>query len=314
MNVPKFIEVMEPISAQKVPADSQFIHSVKWDGVRQIVYCLDDGIRIHNRNHNDRTVTFPELHQVQACINKKNVVFDGEVVALHNGLPSFSKVMKRDFVRSWESAIKLKNRIPITYMVFDILYCDGVNVMGKGLKERLEILHELVIEQTEFFQIVGHIEDGQALLETTKQLGLEGIISKDRNSPYRPGIKNREWQKIKHFKDMNVAVGGYTVKNQLINSLSVGAYDKEGKHFYYLGNVATGLSFNEIRLLTEQLTQQTIQTSPFSNYTKAPRNQFWVMPRLTLKVSFLEFTDEYRLRHPTIEGFLMIPAIECIIE
>ncbi|OEH85804.1 hypothetical protein BHU72_03215 [Desulfuribacillus stibiiarsenatis] len=314
---PKIIYPMEPQSSEVVPTDANYLHSVKWDGVRQLVFVSQEGVRIQNRQTHDRTSTYPELHQLKQISNGKEMVFDGEVISLKDGKPNFSKVMKRDFVRSEAVAKKLNKTYPITYMIFDLLYIDGKNLMQRTLGERLELLQQVIQEQNENIQIVSHINNGEALYQTTQSIGLEGIVSKHKESFYHQGEKRKDWLKIKHIKDINVVIGGYTVKNELLNSLAVGVYHQvEGinhRKFIYIGNVSTGLNMQEIRLLNQELKKVHVLTSPFVNYKKDKLNQYWVEPMFTLKVNYLEFTDEGRLRHPTIQGFLTIPAQDCIL-
>jgi len=314
-----YIKPMEPLLVDNVPADSKYIHSVKWDGVRQLVFVTGEQVRIHNRKLNDRTDTYPEIWQISKILNKKfverQVVFDGEVVAIDKkGKPNFAQVMKRDFVRSQDTATKLMNVIQVTYFIFDILYINGENIMSHSIKERLSILHELInVNQTNhLFQIVDHIEDGNSLFNTTKELGLEGIVSKDINSIYHQGKKHHDWLKVKHIKDINVVIGGFTVKNQRVNALSLGVYT--GNELIYIGNVANGLSISDIQLLTSELKLLQINSSPFHNYNNKGKEQFWVHPKLTLKVNYLEFTDDGRLRHPSVQGFLTIAAMDCRLE
>ncbi|OEF98591.1 non-homologous end-joining DNA ligase [Desulfuribacillus alkaliarsenatis] len=311
MILPCSILPMEPLSAEKVPSGSDYIHSVKWDGVRQLVYLENKTVRIHNRKLNDRTQTYPELHRLNNFITGDGIVIDGEVVAIIDGRASFNRVMKRDFVRTLETANRLQKTIPITYMAFDLLYYNGESTMDMGLQERLELLTNIVVETNDFFQITNHIDTGHELFKVTKDLHLEGIVSKHKNSTYKAGKKHMDWFKVKHFRDLNVVVGGYTYKNNLVNSLSVGAYNDGG--LFYLGNAATGLNMDEIKMLTKELVKLQRDSSPFTNL-KAAKNQFWVEPKLTLKVSYLEITEEGRLRHPTIEGFLAISPEDCTLE
>jgi len=303
--LPEKIVPMEPVLEARPPEKDNYLHSVKWDGVRQLVYVTRQGIRVHNRKLRDRTYVYPELHLLKKLTRVNDVVLDGEVVALNEeGRPDFSLVMRRDNCGSPGAVEKGMERVPVFYMVFDLLYHKGENIMQLPLTSRLELLGKVLPEQTSGIQLVPHQEDGQILFQVTGELGMEGVVSKDKDSRYLPGAKSRLWIKAKHFKEMVVTVGGFTTKRGILNSLSVGAFGEDDQVFYYLGNVSSGLSEADISLLDRELRKSIQSDSPFGNYGKKKANQFWVIPRLNLKVRYLELTGDLRLRHPVIVGFI----------
>jgi len=311
--LPKYLKPMEPILVQEPPEGDTFLHSVKWDGVRQIVYVDGNGLRIHNRKLKDRTDVYPELKVLEEMVEVTGVVFDGEVIALgEDGRPDFQLVMRRDNCRTFEAVGRTKDAVPIFYMVFDLLYYEEQSIMDLPLTERLNLLEEVLPNPSPPIQLVEHAPHGKELFLRTGDLGLEGVVSKDKGSRYVQGAKSEVWKKAKHFRDMEVVVGGFTVKKGLLNSLSVGAYGKDGR-LYFLGNVSTGLSQHDIRVLDSHLRSCIQPNSPFADYQKKHPSQVWTMPLLTLKVKYLEITGDGRLRHPVVLGFVSVDPRECTL-
>ena len=309
--LPKAIKPMEPVLTNEPPEGDNFLHSVKWDGVRQIVYLGRDNFRIHNRKIRDRTEIYPELQSVREMTSGTGFVFDGEVIALdERGRPNFQRVMRRDNCKTAESVRRAQQEVSIFYMIFDLLYYKGENIMEFPLVERLALLEEVLPNPSPPIQVVQHLSTGRELYVRTGELELEGVVSKEASSHYLPGAKSKMWMKSKHFKDMEVVVGGFTVKNGFLNSLSVGAYGQDGR-LHYLGNVATGLSHSELKTLDSQLRTSIQSNSPFANYNQGKSAQYWTTPLLTLKVKYLEITQDGYLRHPVVLGFVSVDPLEC---
>lgn len=311
--LPAKIKPMEPVSENLPPGDQAFVHSVKWDGVRAVVFVSSQGVRIQNRNLNDRTAVYPEIHEISQLVTLKEMVFDGEIIVLNkDSRPSFHLVMKRDAVQGEWAAKRAMVSLPVHYMIFDLLYFNGKRVMDMPFLHRLELLNKAIPKVTGTIQVVENEEDGTSLFHRTRVLGLEGVVSKKRDSKYLPGVKSREWVKAKHFKDMDVVVGGFTTRNGRLNSLCVGAYS--GDNLLYLGNVSSGLSSLELENLDRELRHLQQPENPFANLPIKNAPWYWVVPALTLKVKYLELTGDGRLRNPVVEGFLTLPPGECRID
>jgi bifunctional non-homologous end joining protein LigD len=309
--LPDQIVPMEPVQRELVDSSGRYLYQVKWDGVRELCFVTGSEVHIQNRRMNARTTTYPELHQLNKLLTASGVVVDGEVIAFGNRhRPSFQKVMKRDFV-SKPSPLLLE-RIPIHYMIFDMLYCDGESWMHRPVEERLDKLKS-VLTETEQIRISEFYEEGESLWESTRNLGLEGIVGKLQGSEYRPGEKLDHWIKLKHYRDMNCVVGGYTTKQGILNSLMIGAYDEEND-LMFLGQIATGLSGQELSLLNHELPKMKVSQCPFVPPFRLPAQAAWVAPALTLKAKFIELTEEGQLRHPTVISFSNVKAKDCRME
>lgn len=309
--LPESIVPMEPVLVSRPPEEADYLHSVKWDGVRQLVFISSSGVRIQNRKLRDRTDVYPELHEIKKMVSSRGVVFDGEVIALNEyGKPDFAQVMRRDNCRSESAVARGRIEVPIFYMIFDLLFYRDESIMHLPLTNRLELLQEVLPSPRGIIQLVGHEKDGNSLFEKTRDLGLEGVVSKEAGSKYHPGAKNKAWVKAKHFKEMAVVVGGFTTRGGVLNSLSAGVYGPD-EELYYLGNVSTGLSNKDLIFLDTELRKHQLSSSPFANLQKKAPNQVWTDPRLTLRVKYLEITREFRLRHPVIISFISISPKSC---
>ncbi len=190
----------EPITADSIPVEGDWVFQVKWDGVRILVYKAGSETEVINRHLNNRTLQYPELMDTASYANADSFVLDGEVIALVDGKPSFHQVMKRDRLRGEAVIEHMKDEIPIIYMVFDCLYVNGESMMDKPLYKRQELLRT-IISETEHVRITENFAEGEGLFQAVKEQGLEGIICKDLEAGYLPGGKDDRWQKIKIYQD-----------------------------------------------------------------------------------------------------------------
>ena len=302
------IKPMEP-QLRSQPFDSQqHIFQVKWDGVRILAFVSKDRVRLQNRKLNDRTMQYPELSSLTGQINCREVILDGEMIALKEGIPSFSRILKRDLAAGSHTPSK---QVPVIYMVFDVLYYNGIDLTAFPWEERDRRLKEILIP-SENVQITDSVPDrGIDLYQAVLEQGLEGIVAKDRTSPYIIGGKTSYWQKIKPRKDMNCIVGGYILENNRLKSLLIGAYHKNKLRF--LGKTGSGLSQQTSEELMAAFPNLKINECPFAPEPKKQSNWHWVKPVLTIKVEYMEFTSQMQLRQPSIKGFTKIAPEECIM-
>src|SRR3954471_19710027 len=169
---------MRPMLATKatrVPTGPEWLHEVKWDGMRVLVEVRDGRLRLWSRNEKDVTVTFPELHGLADL--GRDVLLDGEVVAFLDGLPTFGALGERMHVGSPRRAAALAEVNPVTLLLFDVLRLDGQDVTGRRLQERRRTLEGLGLVDTHW-QVPAAYDDGEMLLEATQRQRLEGIVSK----------------------------------------------------------------------------------------------------------------------------------------
>jgi len=308
----KPIKPFEPILTEVIPKGDQWIAQVKWDGTRILTYYDGDRTQLFNRKKNEKTQQYPELLKPSSFIQAKNCIIDGEVIAFQDGKPSFYEVMRRDRVRNLDRLSELQEEVPITYMIFDILFLDGNWLVDKPLQERQQILSEK-ISGNEVVQLVESFSDTQGLFEVCQQHQLEGIVCKDLGSSYTIDGKDARWRKRKKEQDLIAIVGGVTMKNKIVHSLHLGLFDKAGKLFY-IGSVGSGkLTANDWVTITKAMEPIIIQDCLFFNQCDV-KEGIWLRPALTVKISFLEWTEGKTLRHPVIESFVTVPIEECKLE
>jgi bifunctional non-homologous end joining protein LigD len=305
---------MEPKLSTRIPFGEEWIGQVKWDGVRVLTYCDGTTVRLFNRRRHERTRQYPELTGIKSYCTATSVILDGEVIALgSDGKPSFHRVMKRDGISRLERVKQLQRTIPVIYMIFDVLYFNGDWIKERPLRDRMEILAQIIIPDGQRQTVTSH-SDGTALFTAVKQQNMEGIVMKRLDSPYVLGTKKDYWLKIKNYHDLVAVIGGFTMSGSRANSLLLGLYDDKGC-LHYVGRAGTGkLSQEDWLHLTERLRQLQIPAQPFIKGLKERPSVYWVKPWLTVKVQHLGWTEGYSLRQPSIQGVVDIPPQECRLE
>ena len=235
-----------------------WVFEVKWDGVRSILFFnkLKRTIELQSRNGKFITHRYPELvtalqitSSSQSDIKcEKSAILDGEIVVLDKktGIPSFQNHQRRMNIDSTRDIEIFSRQLPATYYLFDILYLDGRNLQALPFLERRKILSEVVRVNT-IFKISDFIEEmGKELFDTTKRMGLEGLIAKHKSGKYVQGIRSREWLKIKHIKTQDCVIIGYTRgegnRENYFGSLLLAVNDSGGK-LLFVGHTGSGFDF-----------------------------------------------------------------------
>jgi len=300
----------EPKSTNIIPKGDHWIAQVKWDGVRILTYFDGVTVKLFNRKLNERTLQFTELVDIHNYCTASSVILDGEVIALDQGIPSFHEVMKRDSVRTLGSINRAKESTPIVYMIFDILYFNGNWVTKQTLKERQNILNN-IIKPNESIQLVPNFANGESLFQVIKERGMEGVVMKDLTKSYILNGKDERWLKLKNFQDLHAVIGGVTFRAGVVNSLLLGLYDEHGK-LWYIGHAGTGkFTQSDWRNITEIVKSIQIQEKPFVNQPERAKEATWVEPKLVVKVNYMEWTRGQTLRQPSIQGFSTVPIHDC---
>lgn len=304
----------EPVRTEQFPIGDQWIAQVKWDGVRILTYYDGHEVKLMNRKQNVRTLHYPELTDTSTYCKANSFIIDGEVIAISpDGKPSFHEVMRRDAIRRMERVKDAQKLIPITYMVFDIVYCNGQWIHDRPLRERMELLSDVIIPNKHVQLVTSH-PDSQALYKVIKDQAMEGIVVKDLESKYYIDGKNDRWQKVKYYRDLIAVVGGVTMRDGVVNAVLLGLYDKKGG-FWYIGHAGTGkLTQGDWMRLTERIKPLHTKERPFANKPERIKEAIWVKPMITAKIQFAEWTPGHTLRQPSIQAFVDTPAEECRLE
>lgn len=263
---------------------------VKWDGIRAILH-LDRELRVTGRHGVEYTRRYPEI----SGFGVKDAVIDGEVVALDpRGRPSFVRLQHRMHLTDPEEV--MLELYPVTYLPFDLLYLDGTALLDLPYRDRRSLLDELDIGAPPYFP------GDSDLLAATQEQGLEGVVAKRLDSPYRPGTRSPSWIKVKHLSTRDVVIGGWKPgkgrRSGGIGSLIMGVFTEHG--LTYVGHVGTGFTEAVLDQLHAFLSPLEIPRSPFQNVV--PWRNRWVRPELVGEVAYTMWTDDLRLRHPVWRG------------
>jgi bifunctional non-homologous end joining protein LigD len=296
---------MRPMLATKgsqVPGGGEWLHEVKWDGIRVLVRVAGGDVRLWSRNENDVTVAYPELQGLAA--QGRDVLLDGEVVALENGVPRFSAIADRMHVRDVRRAEQLSTVNPVTLIVFDLLEVDGRDVMGRPLTERRSRLEVLEV-QGPSWQVPTTYDDGGMLFEATRAQGLEGVVSKKRGSLYVPGRRSADWVKLPHRPTRSYVVGGWRLETDSESRLgAVLVGQPTGTGLSYRGRVGSGIAGRVGQRLLDLLAPLSTPASPFCD--EVPRvdakGTTWVRPEVVVEIASLGMTPGLRLRQPAYLG------------
>jgi bifunctional non-homologous end joining protein LigD len=293
--------------AGQLPVDDpSWAYEIKWDGIRAIAYSQPGELRLHSRNLNDITDSYPELARLGRALGSHSAVLDGEIVAFDsNARPSFSALAQRMHVASRAQAKRLATATPVTYVIFDLLWLDGHSVMGLRYEQRHELLAALDLNG-ERWQAPEHVVgEGAALLEASAEQGLEGIVAKRLGSTYEPGTRSGAWVKVKRVGRQELVVGGWMPgkgkRQDTIGALLLGVYEPDGV-LRYVGRVGSGFSERELARLKPLLAPLARDSSPFSAGERPPREARFCEPQLVAEVEFASWTDAGSLRAPVYKG------------
>lgn len=271
-----------------------YIYEPKLDGVRAICDCTKNAVTLISRNDIDITARYPEL-DIRKYINASSAVLDGEIVVFDkNGRPSFQLLQGRDLLENTEKIEGMNNKLPVTYIVFDILMKDGKSLIHLPLLERKKILAATVKDVPDLFEVIPYTHDGPRLWRIMMHHKYEGVMAKIENGLYYPGQRQRVWLKIKPVQTIEAIIIGYTAERRAISALALGIYEKGVLR--YLGKVGTGFNEESIAKLHTILSKIKRVSPP----CPAPdlKDITWVSPRYVGEFKYLEITREKRLRVP----------------
>jgi bifunctional non-homologous end joining protein LigD len=312
---------LSPMLAKMAPLprdEDEWAFEIKWDGVRVLGYADHGDWCMQSRRMEDVTARYPELAPIAEQISDRAAVLDGEVVALDpKGRPSFQLIQRRMGLTS-AAAIKTRRKdTPVDYMIFDLLHLDGRCVRDLPYTERRGLLESLGLEGPRWHVPRHHVGGGKHLFEAARRQGLEGVVAKRLDSPYRPGKRTGEWLKARIWRRQEFVIGGHIPgegkRADRVGSLLLGYYDKraseskrgEEQQLILAGGVGSGLKEDDLDFLTRELRRRRRKTSPFDvGVPRGPKAKLAVFcePELVCEVSWTEWTNEGTLRQPAFKG------------
>ena len=293
---PDFLPPQLALEATEPPATTGWLHELKLDGYRIQARKSDNKVQLLTRKGLDWTHRMPAIAEAVMQLPAKNATLDGEVVVLDsNGTTSFA-----DLQASFQDGANH----PLTYFVFDLLHLDGRNTRNLPLRERKQLLANILAKAPDTIRLSEHLEtDGETMFHKACELHAEGIVSKRADAAYSGG-RSSNWLKSKCLREQEFVIGGYTLSsegNDRIGSLLLGYYRNE--KLIYAGRTGTGFTQKTKRSLLKQLSAIEVKTTLFDHPpAEARRNSTWVEPKLVAQVRFATWTADNLVRQAAFLG------------
>jgi bifunctional non-homologous end joining protein LigD len=300
----KAVKLMLAETADEIFSREEWLFEPKLDGYRLLASRGPGDPRLLTRNGNDCSAGFPEVVKAIAALPFDRLVMDGEVVALdRSGKPSFQRLQGRARLSRPIEIRHATVSCPVTYYAFDLLGFEDFDLRALPLSRRKELLRK-VLPPVGALRYLEHVEEeGEALYEQTRMLGLEGVVAKKMASPYKGG-RSPAWLKIRTRRTGDYVVVGYTAPKGSrggFGALQLGEY-VDGE-LVYAGRAGSGFSDKQLAEVRKALEAQRRPTPPCSGLIQAEKETTWVEPTMVAEVEYTEVTDEGLLRQPVFLRF-----------
>jgi bifunctional non-homologous end joining protein LigD len=308
--MPRRVEPMLATLLKEPFSDPEWLFELKWDGMRALARIEDGKLELWSRRGRSADAQYPELGVLPERVAAKQAILDGEIVVLDDdGRASFERLQSRMHAQRPSQA--LLESAPVTYYLFDILYCDGFDLRAVPLIERKQFLRRM-LDQRPPLRYSDHVRgQGRELLDLAREKQVEGIVGKRMSSAYVEG-RSTEWVKLKITQELDAVIGGVTAAQggQVFGALLLGLYD-QGR-LRYIGRVGTGFTQKSQENIRSRLEESA--TCPFAEPRPAEKAR-WVKPLLAARVKFGAWTAESRLRAPVFLGLREdIDPLDCRVE
>jgi bifunctional non-homologous end joining protein LigD len=299
--IPTFIPQMLATLVAEPFNSSDWQFEIKWDGFRVEAVIQRGEARTWTRKQQPAERYFGPFLAPPTWIAAREAIVDGEVIALDDrGEPDFALLQAR---------IKGQGQIgiptPFVYEVFDLLWIDGRSLLEEPLETRRSLLAE-ALRPDPRVRLSEHVTgDGIAFFEAARVRGLEGMMAKDRRSPYVPGARSMAWQKVKIRPEQELVVGGMTRgtgKAVELGALLVGVY--EDGVLRYAGKIGAGFNDRIRAELLGALEPLTVDASPFAEPPPraVARNAIWLQPQVVIRAEFAGWTGDGLVRQAAYKG------------
>jgi bifunctional non-homologous end joining protein LigD len=293
--MPDFIEPQLARVVDMPAGGNLWVHEIKFDGYRMQLRVEKKRAVLLTRKKLDWSHRFPEI--VAEARALPDCILDGEIAALDSrGISNFGDL---------QSALSEGRTAGLVYFVFDLLFLEGRDLRGLPLTERKARLEQLLKQRLRDSSRTRHVEhyesSGKEMLDAACRMGLEGVISKRADAPYKSGRGN-DWTKAKCRGGQEVVIGGWRGDSSNLRSLLAGAY-RDGQ-FRYMGRIGTGYNVKSAGELLRKLKPLEIPRPAFANTEDVPRARdlHWVEPKLVAEVEFGAITSAGILRQASYKG------------
>jgi bifunctional non-homologous end joining protein LigD len=283
---PGFIEPALATSIERVPQGERWIHEIKFDGYRVQLHIANENVSVFTRRGNDWTRRFRRIAHDAFLISASSAIIDGEVVVpAADGTTDFSVLQN-----------ELKGKSDKFAMVaFDLLYLNGYDLRKLPLLERKTILKKLIaktaVQFSESFEV-----DGPEMFKACG-IGLEGVVSKVRDSRYSSGRRN-DWVKKACAQRETLTIAGFSLKENKFDGLYLGRL--KGTDLVYAGKVDHGFDGVSAKDLQARLKPLVRKTQPYAK--RIAHRGIWVEPSLLAEIEYRAKSAEGKVRHPFFKG------------
>jgi bifunctional non-homologous end joining protein LigD len=284
---PGFVAPALATKVDKVPNDARWLHEIKFDGYRVQPQISNGDIKVFTRRGNDWTKRFRKIAGDLYLVNAVSAVIDGEVVVpAADGTTDFSVL---------QNELKGKST-RIVLVAFDLLYLNGRDLRKLPLVERKAVLKKLIektpIQFSESFEL-----DGREMFRHVCRVGLEGVVSKVRDSRYRSDYNN-DWVKVTCAQRETLQIAGFALDGNKWDGIYVGR-EKAGR-LVYAGKVDHGFTPQAEKDLRARLKPLIRKTQPYAK--KIAHRGVWVEPSLLAEIEYRAKSAEGKVRHPFFKG------------
>src|SRR3954449_1900607 len=281
--------------------DPDWLFEIKWDGFR-VEACVAGGeTALFTRGGQDAKRYFGDILSPTDWLAADEAVIDGELVALDElGGSDFALLQRGIGGRSAAGG-----STGLTYQAFDLLRLDGVSLLDQPLEERKRQL-AAILRPDPRVRYSEHVEgDGVAFFEAARDRRLEGIIAKQRRSPYLPGVRSSSWLKVKNRPEQELVVVGWTTGTGYATELAALLVAvNEGGELVYAGKVGAGFNTQSRTELVKRLRPLEAAGPAVASPPRGRllRETTWVRPELVIRADFAGWTGDGKVRQASYKG------------